>query len=259
MFQWFSKLFRKPALPSVAAIEWPVGIESAPVRIVAGGLTAVAPAYYSGWPGDCPGCDLDAKRIFAVATISGAQGIRAENVQCTKQGAINAVRRAAKGMKPDDLLIIYYSGHGGQTPDVNGDEPDGLDETLCLWDGQLSDDVIAEMLCELPTYARVFFMTDCCNSRSLARSVPPVVSAMESASASFRCQVVHFAGCDDGKSSFGGCDGGVFTNAFLASLKPGITYRQMANEISAKMPKNQPAFFTGYNTTDDFWNREIFK
>ena len=35
---------------------------------------------------------------------------------------------------------MSYSGHGGQTPDLNGDEPDRKDETWCLHDGQLIDD-----------------------------------------------------------------------------------------------------------------------
>lgn len=36
--------------------------------------------------------------------------------------------------QPGDLVVIYWSGHGGQIPDDNGDEPDGLDEFLVTHD-----------------------------------------------------------------------------------------------------------------------------
>ena len=50
------------------------------------------------------------------------------------------MRGAAKALKPGDLFFLTYSGHGGQVPDVTGDEDDKQDETWCLYDGQLIDD-----------------------------------------------------------------------------------------------------------------------
>jgi hypothetical protein len=38
--------------------------------------------------------------------------------------------------------VFFVSGHGGQVKDTDGDEEDGLDETLCLWDGQCADDFL---------------------------------------------------------------------------------------------------------------------
>ena len=51
----------------------------------------------------------------------------------------------ASAMPPKNLqigrhLFLTYSGHGGQAPDLNNEEPDGMDETWCLYDGQLIDD-----------------------------------------------------------------------------------------------------------------------
>ncbi|MBK6876066.1 MAG: hypothetical protein IPG99_06305 [Ignavibacteria bacterium] len=37
-----------------------------------------------------------------------------------------------KILRKGDLFVIYYSGHGGQVSDVNGDEADAYDETWCL-------------------------------------------------------------------------------------------------------------------------------
>jgi len=39
---------------------------------------------------------------------------------------------AAKALAAGDLFFMTYSGHGGQVPDVSGDEPDKKDETWCF-------------------------------------------------------------------------------------------------------------------------------
>ena len=43
-------------------------------------------------------------------------------------------------------LIIHYSGHGTYTKDHSGDEADGVDEALYLFDGMLIDDDLSEIL-----------------------------------------------------------------------------------------------------------------
>ncbi len=62
-----------------------------------------------------------------------------------------AIRAAAKQLKSGDLLFLTYSGHGGQVPDVTGEEDDKLDETWCFFDAQLIDD---ELFLELSRFAR---------------------------------------------------------------------------------------------------------
>ncbi len=39
-----------------------------------------------------------------------------------------------KGTKEGDLVLFYFSGHGGRVPDIDGDEEDHLDEVLCMYD-----------------------------------------------------------------------------------------------------------------------------
>jgi hypothetical protein len=43
-------------------------------------------------------------------------------------------------------LVVWYSGHGSYIRDVHGDEEDGVDETLYLYDGNLVDDDINSIL-----------------------------------------------------------------------------------------------------------------
>lgn len=68
-----------------------------------------------------------------------------------------------------DYIWIDYSGHGSNVPDRNGDEPDGRDETLYLYDGNFLDDE-TDALCKLiPEGVTVVFFLDSCFSGSATR------------------------------------------------------------------------------------------
>jgi hypothetical protein len=46
----------------------------------------------------------------------------------------------------DPIILVHYSGHGTNTRDNNGDEKDGYDEAIYLYDGLLLDDDMNEIL-----------------------------------------------------------------------------------------------------------------
>jgi hypothetical protein len=50
--------------------------------------------------------------------------------QPTKQNILTAMHWLVKDAQPNDSLFFHYSGHGGQTKDLDGDEADGYDETI---------------------------------------------------------------------------------------------------------------------------------
>jgi hypothetical protein len=47
--------------------------------------------------------------------------------------------------RPGDTVIIFFSGHGLQIPDDNGDEADGKDEVICPYD-QMTADIAGRLL-----------------------------------------------------------------------------------------------------------------
>ena len=75
--------------------------------------------------------------------------------------------------RPGDEVFFYFSGHGFQQPDTNGDESDRFDETLVPVDvavrngetvvGMISDDEIAALLNRL-SGRRVTVVVDACHS-----------------------------------------------------------------------------------------------
>src|SRR5882672_3127033 len=104
------------------------------------GLNGVSAAAYSGWDGPLAACEFDAHDMAAIAKSKGMKPTVLLTKKATRAAALAGMRGAAKSLKPGDLFFMTYSGHGGQVRDTNGDEPDGQDETWCLYDGQLIDD-----------------------------------------------------------------------------------------------------------------------
>src|SRR6185436_109748 len=94
------------------------------------GLNAVDPAHYGGWAGELMACEADANDM---ASLAKATEFETSTVLLTKKvtraALESGMKDAAKKLKAGDLLFLTYSGHGGQLPDLNGDEPDALDET----------------------------------------------------------------------------------------------------------------------------------
>lgn len=81
--------------------------------------------------------------------------------------------------RPGDSALFFYAGHGSQSPDASGDEPDGKDETFVLHDSRtdgvpdLSDDEFHRWLLALHERTReVTVVLDSCNSGSASRVAP---------------------------------------------------------------------------------------
>ena len=141
------------------------------------GLNTVSASAYGGWTGPLASCEFDANDLAALAR---AQGIKA-SVLLTKKGTrantLAGIRAAAKSLRAGDLFFLTYSGHGGQVPDVTGDEADKQDETWCLYDGQLIDDELYFELSRFAAGVRILVLSDSCHSGTVTRARPPSTDA----------------------------------------------------------------------------------
>lgn len=137
------------------------------------GLNAVSPAHYEGWSGELNACEFDAKDMAAIAKAAGMKPTVLLTRAATRRKALAAIRAAATGLKSGDLLFLTYSGHGGQVPDVTGEEGDKLDETWCLFDGQLIDDELYLELTRFRAGVRILVFSDSCHSGTVTRARPP--------------------------------------------------------------------------------------
>lgn len=139
------------------------------------GLNAVSPAAYGGWSGELAACEFDAKDMAAIAKSQGMKSTVLLTKQGTRAKMLAAMRKAAKQLKKGDLFFLTYSGHGGQVPDVTGEEIDKQDETWCLYDGQLIDDELYFELSGFAAGVRILVLSDSCHSGTVTRAVPPPV------------------------------------------------------------------------------------
>ncbi|KAJ7546983.1 hypothetical protein O6H91_08G063700 [Diphasiastrum complanatum] len=87
----------------------------------------------------------------------------------TKHNMRMALYWLVKDCRAGDSLVFHFSGHGSQQVNLNGEELDGFDETLCPLDfetqGMLVDDEInATIVRPLPPGVRLHAIVDACHS-----------------------------------------------------------------------------------------------
>ena len=89
----------------------------------------------AGEGGDLPGAAPDALRVRDALVM--AQGFPEENIRlllnhdATKAAIQESITEwMSDNVRPGDNVVIWFSGHGSQLWDEDGDEDDGLDETL---------------------------------------------------------------------------------------------------------------------------------
>lgn len=130
-------------------------------------------------------CSNDARRVIASLR---AVGLRDENaallhqtsgvqpidlagnpIASSRDAILGALRRFGEQMGPYDLLVFFYSGHGGRSraAAIDPSDPDGFGEYLALPEGsRLTDD---ELAAALPGRGRVLVVLDSCFSGGFAR------------------------------------------------------------------------------------------
>ncbi len=133
------------------------------------GLNAVDPEHYDGWSGELNACEADAEDMANIATSQKFKVTTLLTKDATREQVIEKIRNAARTLKSGDIFMVSYSGHGGQLPDLNNDEPDGQDETWCLFDGELVDDEIYALWGEFAQGVRILDFSDSCHSGTVAK------------------------------------------------------------------------------------------
>ena len=90
----------------------------------------------------------------------------------TRDNIIRAMQWLVENAQPNDALFLHYSGHGGQTEDLDGDEEDGYDEVIYPVDfkqtSHIVDDEIHHWVVKpLQPGVRLTAIFDSCHSGSV--------------------------------------------------------------------------------------------
>jgi hypothetical protein len=98
--------------------------------------------------------------------------------QASQEGIRAAMRDLVQRVGQDDVVVFHYSGHGSQMTDLEGDEPDGRDETIVPYDSgrdphenrDIKDDEIYLWLKGLTAKTSALTLIfDCCHSGTIVR------------------------------------------------------------------------------------------
>ncbi|KAG7447456.1 uncharacterized protein BT62DRAFT_930467 [Guyanagaster necrorhizus] len=218
---------------------------------------------YRGQPHELKGCINDARHIRDF--LMHHWGYKSEDIvmltddstnprsQPTRKNMIDGMHWLVKNAQPHDSLFFHYSGHGGQTKDLDGDEVDGYDEVIFPVDfkhrGQIIDDEMhLIMVKSLPAGCRLTALFDCCHSGT-ALDLPYVYGhdgrliKKEQISKKWRkikstpADVISWSGSQDSQTSAdtfqGGVPVGAMSYAFVTSLRktPEQSYQQLLRSI----------------------------
>lgn len=119
-------------------------------------------------------CQATAWRMADVAARAGYGEIHVLRGAAATRGAVlGTIGGAAEAMRPGDALFVSFAGHGAWIPDLDGDEPDGRDETWCVHDGDVVDDELAECWRRMPAGARAVVVVESCFGGGSARGIDP--------------------------------------------------------------------------------------
>ncbi|WP_165230146.1 caspase family protein [Aquisphaera insulae] len=150
------------------------------------GLNRLSPTAYPGAP-PLRGAVNDARDVFDIARLQGFEcKSPLLDEAATASAVISGIEDAARELRqsPGGIFLIQYAGHGCQVPDRNSDEPDGLDETWCLYDRMLLDDELGRLWTRFPRGTRILMISDSCHSGSVARGADDAfVAAVQRAGA----------------------------------------------------------------------------
>lgn len=135
------------------------------------GLNGVNPACYNGWDGALNACVNDANSMKAIADSLGYLTIPILDQEATADRVIGEIGQAAYNLDENGILLLTYSGHGGQFPDSTGQEADGKNETWVLYDRQVIDDELYCLWNKFAAGARIFVLSDSCHSGTVTREL----------------------------------------------------------------------------------------
>ncbi|MET0794886.1 MAG: caspase family protein [Polyangiaceae bacterium] len=243
------------------------------------GLNNVLPDAYGGWDGALNACEADAVDMRAIAQSQRFDAKTLFGGEAKRAGVLAELDAAARALRPGDFFLLTFSGHGGQVVDVNGDEHgDHLDETWCLFDGQLIDDELVEACSKFSKGVRLVVLSDSCHSGGLlrpsligapaapaapdpagvSRSMPQEIvgrayraqqalydslqASPAKTEADIKASLVFISACQDPQLALDGTFNGAFTRALLRVWNDGTfrgNYRTFHSAIQFQLPLTQ--------------------
>jgi hypothetical protein len=197
---------------------------------------------------DLEGPPNDAGRFYQLLTGENGYGFPVENVclllneEATTANFKQAFDKTlVERAQENDVAVIFFAGHGSQAPDKDGDEVDGLDETLMFHDARtgkvndLVDDEFNRMLVRLhKKTSRITVILDSCNAGTAIRG--PEASTVKARYFTPLTVPVETEGGDE--------PAGVGSKGMVNESLPGLVFFAAAADNNPALEKNGRGIFT---------------
>jgi len=135
---------------------------------------------------DLPGIDLDLERMRETLARLGFEDRQIRTLADSEATSANVIAGfegwLKQGVQPNDRVVFYYSGHGSNIPDLDGDEDDQVDEVLVTHDmkrakikgratlaGVVTDDKLGSLIAAIPS-RNIWVIIDACHSGTMTRA-----------------------------------------------------------------------------------------
>jgi hypothetical protein len=140
---------------------------------IAIGVGRVDPKHYFGWEGIDSTCENDARRMAAFAESKGFRLVGPPpgvgtgtdpilSAAATKEVVLGAMDRAIDELEAEDILFVFFSGHGSQY--TKRRKPLTSGESFALYDGYLLDAQWKAMLARFKPGVRLLVISESCHS-----------------------------------------------------------------------------------------------
>jgi hypothetical protein len=151
----------------------------------------------------------------------------------TRKNIIDGINWLVNGLKSGESVFLHYSGHGGLTLDISGDEKNGQDS--CIYPinkgviEMITDDELKSLLVNrIPANCKCFAVLDCCHSGSAldlryifsAPEYGKIIVSQDDSYPKTKGSVIFLSGCQDSQTSADTVDSknvpsGALTNALI--------------------------------------------
>ncbi len=130
-----------------------------------------------------PGIENDIQNMKKAASLMGFEDDQVK-VLFNNHASLDGIKQTVqewlvKGVTSNDRVLFYFSGHGSQVADKNGDEADGADEVLLPYNAKIQNEILENVLVDeefdrildtIPAKMVLVFL-DACHSGTATRKV----------------------------------------------------------------------------------------
>lgn len=262
------------------------------------GLNTIDSSKYKGKYQPLRNAENDTNFYYDLAVKNNYTAIKLIGKDATSNNLLDNLKDYSDLLNSGDLCFISYSGHGTRVKDLNGDENDGYDEVLVLYDRLFIDDEFQLCWAKFKEGVKIFFINDSCYNGTVSRlfeihkkaiaTIWPdhILRGIDSSQSDIDfennisyyksiklgsttdkalCSIIHIGACQDNQLADDGSPtdkNGKFTSTVREALVESNfkgSYKSFFDSIKLKMPPWQtPNWDTDAGVTNDAFEKSQF-